>query len=266
MKKALIRQAMMITKSMIEDLGNKKSLVYDNYLDDQVIIFGPFSDEFCHGRASVAEILKNIQETIDTDGILNEEMYPIAVDAHSCAILVHFIAKRLSSDHRADYAEQSVTFIWKVNKGHQLHIVHIHYSIPAPLKHPETDYERMTGPFPANETDDDLLLSIRDDQRHLRMISSSNIECAQADGHYAIIYMTNEVVHVRMSWKELLKELKKDQRFLQVHRSHVVRMDTVKMIGRNYVELKSGRRVPISEKNMSTVVSKLTGRNGSHAS
>ena len=61
---------------------------------------------------------------------------------------------------------------------------------------------------------------------------------------------------IRPRWKEFLKCL--DDHFLQVHRSYVVKKESVKLIGKNYLELYSGERVPVSAKNVHEIVQALT--------
>lgn len=256
MKKELVKKTARITRELMEGLWNHQTEVFLPYLDDYTVILGPFSDEFYQDSTSAYRVLEKISEEVSPEGITNLEIYPIGSDTRSCTILVHFIAKKLRINNMR-YVEESVTLIWHLDHDQQLKIEHIHYSIPR---------TQLTDSAKANYIDqkneEGLLLSVKVDQRHLRMISSSSIEYAQAKGHLTLIYLAYETVCAHMDWKNFLSDVKHDHRFLQVHRSYVVRSDAVKMIGKNYLEMNTGRKVPVSAKNMKMVLEKLTGRSG----
>lgn len=260
MKKELLKKTTKITRNLMESLWHDQAEEFLLYLDDYVFILGPFSDEFYQDKSSAYQVLKKISQQMSPDGIINLEIYPVSHDTRSCTVLVHFIAKKLHEHKHMRYVEQSVTIIWHLDGDGQLKINHIHYSIPRSHLSETADLSNMN--YIDHEDDNALLLSVKVDQRHLRMISSSSIEYAQAKGHSTLIYMSYETVCAHMDWKNFLLEIKRDRRFMQVHRSYVVRCDAVKMIGKNYLEMNTGREVPVSAKNMKNVLEKLTGRSG----
>lgn len=258
MKKELLKKTARITRNLMESLWCAQTEDFLLYLDDYVFILGPFSDEFYQDKESAYQVLQKVSDQMSPEGINNLEIYPIGNDTRSCTVLVHFVAKKLRNHKRLRYVEQSVTFIWHLDSKGQLKINHIHYSIPCSHLFETADLSNVNNT--ARENAEGLLLSVKVDQHHLRMISSSSIEYAQAKGHSTLIYMSYETVCAHMDWKNFLNEIKRDRRFLQVHRSYVVRCDAVKMIGKNYLEMNTGREVPVSAKNRKMVLARLTGR------
>jgi DNA-binding LytR/AlgR family response regulator len=152
-----------------------------------------------------------------------------------------------------------MTLVWKLTKEEQLKICHLHFStahhysrlFESPLEVEHRSYTRNE-----HHSDEDDLITIKDDQHRIRIISLSAIEYACADGHNTIIYTHEETIHARMRWKEFLSHL--DTHFLQVHRSYVVKKESVKLVGKNYLETYSGNKIPVPVKNMHEIVNALT--------
>lgn len=257
MKKAYLNQAMMATRTIIKAFWKGQVEMISDYLYDDVVAIGPLDGEFYHTKEQVYETIKFLSGRCFIDNVTNQEIYPIVNELHTCVIVGHFVVSIATKDGKLHYVEQSLTLVWQLKKD-QLKICHVHYSIPHPYAHAfdvvKPSELQQNGSAPQEDGED--LISIKDDQRHIRFLSLSAIEYAKAEGHETIIHTLDETIRARMRWKEFLQCL--DDHFLQVHRSYVIKKESVKLIGKNYLELYSGERVPVSAKNVHEIVQALT--------
>lgn len=259
MKKEYLNKAMKLSRDILEQLWNKEPDIARQYFADDIVGVGPFQGEFYHTKEQVIETVETLCDMIFVSEILNEELYPVANELHTCVIVSHFIVKTIRKENDINYMEQSVTFVWNLDKNNELSLTHVHYSSPAAQSR---FFEVFSSAKKADQVayvktqNADDLVSIKDANKHIRIISLSNVEYAKAQGHDTIIYTHDEAIIAKISWKAFTALL--DERFLKVHRSYVVQRECVKLIGKNYLEMHSGDQVPVPVKNMRPVVNALT--------
>ncbi len=259
MKKEYLSRAMMLSREIIDNLWNKDTTLANQYFTDDIVGIGPYQGEFYHTKEQLMDTLETLCDMIFISEILNEEIYPVANELHTCVIVGHFVVKTIQKDKDINYMEQAVTLVWNLDKRGELSISHIHYSSPAVQSR---FFEVFSSAKKANDIDyvkvqnADDLISIKDANKHIRIISLSAVEYAKALGHDTMIYLHDETIQAKISWKTFLALL--DNRFIKVHRSYVVQRECVKLIGKNYLEMHSGDQVPVPVKNMRTVINALT--------
>lgn len=91
-----------------------------------------------------------------------------------------------------------------------------------------------------------------DNKRAKKIISEDNIQVlevkdviyVESEGHYLHIYMVEGKIIIRSKVKEFLDGI--EEIFLHSHQSFAVNMAYIKKFGSNEIELKDGRKIPIS--------------------
>ena len=263
MRKDMVNTVIEKTRQILESFWNKEVEPLDDFLSDEVIYIGPFSGQFVHGKKETLDLLKGTMDELTSCELRNEEFYPIVNENHTCVVCGRYISMSNKNNKELFYQGQRVTVIWVLTKDKELKITHIHLSsgnkyyngnkeFPQGLS--KLAYNYLQDQIYANKNND--LIHVKDDKKQIRLISLGDIEYAMALGHDTVIYMNNENIHAKITWKNFLELL--DNRFIQVHRSYVIQKSCVKLIGKKFLEMQSGDKIPVPAKNMKSVFYTLT--------
>ncbi len=263
MKKELLQKAIECTKEAVTRYWKHDCGYILDHLSSDVMMIGSSPNQFVFGRNEVMDDLKkNIKEK-PVCHLMRQEFWSIANDRNTCTIVGRYLLRADMREKEIFEEEQRISFIWGLDSHRNLEIIHMHISNPMTIVEDETvfphtigkrTYEYLQNMIAANEQGRGTI-SFKDDRGHIRFVALPEIEYAMAQGHDTVVYTLSESIQAKISWKEFLKLL--DDHFLQVHRSYAVQKNYVKLISKNFLEMKSGDCVPVPVKSVSKVISAL---------
>ncbi len=139
-----------------------------------------------------------------------------------------------SSEHMPEaFAVHAFSYILKEEIGHQVQVV----------------LEDVIRILPVKKN-----LSVKHGSQEI-MIPHQTILCAYTDGHYLNIrILDKEPLRLRMTFRELLDQLEKEECFLQINKGVLVNMDHIRTIEEGNCCMRDGTWLPIRHRERSALV------------
>lgn len=90
---------------------------------------------------------------------------------------------------------------------------------------------------------------------NVQVLKVTDVVYIESHGHYLSIYMTKGTITIRSKVNEFLEGI--EEMFLRVHQSFAVNMDYVRKLDQTEIELKDGRKIPVSRRKHKDAKEKL---------
>ena len=263
------KECIRLTHEALSRFWQRDSEFVLNYCADDVVWVGSLQEQFKVGIDDTRADLERCTKEIQPCHLIDAEYHVIAADSRICAVTGRYLT---TTDGTADFflqVQQRCSFVWE-KTGNMWRIKHMHVSNPmGELKVAEDEafpstMGRMAHRYLMEHYEragNSGTLTVHGDGGSLRFFRFSEILFVSALGKDSVINTLHDEVFVKTSITEIAKQAK--DALLSVHRSYLVNPEYVSAMGRYFIVMTNGQRLPVPAKRFNTLRDEMMKRHTS---
>lgn len=258
MKVELQKQALELSKRLIEEwyFGHTNELIA--LLDDNVSWIGAAANQFYHGIKAVAGALNNVSGEIVPCDVSEENWFIADKGSDWCICMGRYICT-LVNEKQYLQEPQRATFLWK-QAGKNLKIVHMHVSNVMHTLEKDEEFPIIASIRNYNYVQKKLserkrVLHIMTTEYEYHLVGVDSVCYIEAAKENLLIHAIDKIYRVHDGIGAFVEKNCPD--FIFVHRSYAVNSDWIKTVTPTEVILINGEKISLSRQRYKLVCEKL---------
>lgn len=258
LKSELQREALELSKNIIEDWYQGKTEELIHLLDNNASWIGATASQFYTGKKAVAEALKNVSLEIQPC-MVSEQNWEIADKGADWCLCVGKYIGTLINEKQYFQEPQRATFLWK-QLGKDLKISHMHISNVMHALEKDEEFPVIASIRNYNYVQKKLLeksrvLHIMTTEYEYHLIGMDSVCYIEAAKESLLIHTSERTYRVHEGIGAFVE--KNCPEFIFIHRSYAVNSDWIKTVTPAEVILINDKKMEISKSRYKSICEKL---------